>query len=241
MAQSVKNLTATPLGLYDVDGSYHVAGAMGGTATLDPDTDSAEIIDIYTSSGSASVETLSAPANTALPTISGTARVGQVLTASPGTWSGNPAPTFTYQWQRGTTNISGATSATYTLVAADAGQTVRVIVTATNSEGSDDATSAATAAVTQIPANTALPTITGTAQVGQTLTSTNGTWTGNPNPTFTRQWKADGANISGETATTYVPVEGDVGKVITVTVTGTNSAGNASATSAATVAVIAAE
>ncbi|TKT42795.1 hypothetical protein [Rhizobium sp. LC145] len=240
MAQSVKNLTATPLGLHDVDGSYHVAGALGGTATLEPDTASVEIIGIYTESGSASVETLSAPANTAIPTISGTARVGQVLTASPGTWSGNPSPTFTRQWQRGTTNISGATSATYTLVAADAGQTVRVVVTATNSEGSASANSANTASVTQTPANTALPTVSGTAQVGQTLTATNGTWTGTPTPTYTRQWKADGVNISGATATTYVPVEGDVGKVITVTVTGTNSAGNASATSAGTAAVIAA-
>ncbi|NTG07145.1 hypothetical protein [Rhizobium rhizogenes] len=239
MAQSVKNLSATPLGLYDVDGSYHVAGAMGGTATLNPDTASAEIIGIYTSGGSATVETLTAPANTALPTISGTARVGQVLTASPGTWSGNPAPTFTYQWQRGTTNISGATSATYTAVTADAGQTLRVVVTATNSQGNASANSAATAAVTQIPANTVLPAITGTAQVGQTLTATNGTWTGSPTPTYTRQWKADGADISGATATTYVPVSGDVGKVITVTVTATNSAGNANATSAGTAAIAA--
>ncbi|MGU3494218.1 hypothetical protein ACLBXM_09265 [Xanthobacteraceae bacterium A53D] len=88
------------------------------------------------------------------------------------------------------------------------------------------------------PANTALPAITGTARVGQTLTSTTGTWSGSP--TFTRQWRAAGAAISGATATTYVPVAGDVGKVITVVVTGTNSKGHVSATSAATAAVAAA-
>lgn len=90
-----------------------------------------------------------------------------------------------------------------------------------------------------IPANTVLPAITGTAQVGQVLTVTNGTWTGT-SPTFARQWKAAGVNIANATGTTYTPVVGDVGKAITCTVTATNTAGSASATSAATAAVIAA-
>lgn len=90
------------------------------------------------------------------------------------------------------------------------------------------------------PANTVAPAITGTAQVGQTLTVSNGTWTGNPTPTFARQWRANGANISGATATTYVPVVGDIGKTITCTVTATNTVDSAQRTSAATTAVIAA-
>jgi hypothetical protein len=89
----------------------------------------------------------SPPVNTALPSVSGTAQVGQTLTASPGTWSGSPAPSFAYQWQRGTSNISGATSATYTPVVGDVGSTLRVVVTATNSSGSAAAASASTAAV----------------------------------------------------------------------------------------------
>lgn len=181
----------------------------------------------------------SPPTNTALPTISGTAQVGQTLTATPGTWSGNPTPTYSYQWQRGTTNIAGATSATYTLVSADAGSTVRVVVTATNSAGSASANSANSATVTQAPSNTAPPEITGIAQVGETLTVSNGTWTGSPAPTYTRQWKSDGVNIAGATATTYVPVEADVGAVITCTVTATNSAGSANVTSAGTAPVAA--
>src|SRR6478609_2865922 len=88
------------------------------------------------------------------------------------------------------------------------------------------------------PRNTVLPTITGTAQVGQTLTRTTGTWV--PTGTFTQQWYAAGVAISGATRTTYVPVVGDVGKVITVRVTATNNRGATVATSAGTAAVIAA-
>ncbi len=90
------------------------------------------------------------------------------------------------------------------------------------------------------PVNTVLPAITGTAQVGQTLTSTTGTWTGYPTPTYARQWKKGGVNIAGATAATYVPVIGDIGGIITVTVTATSTSGTASATSAGTSAVIAA-
>ncbi len=68
--------------------------------------------------------------NTAPPTIAGTPRVGQVLTANPGTWSA-PAPAFSYQWNRDGVAIEGATSATYTVVAQDAGSAVSVVVTAT--------------------------------------------------------------------------------------------------------------
>ncbi len=88
------------------------------------------------------------------------------------------------------------------------------------------------------PANSVAPSITGTAQVGQTLTAVSGTWSGSP--TYTRQWKAAGVVIVGATGATYVPVIGDIGKVITVTVTATNDKGNVSATSAPTAAVIAA-
>ena len=74
----------------------------------------------------------SAPVNTVAPAVTGTATVGQTLSTTNGTWTGAPAPTFTYQWQRVTTNISGATSSTYVLVVADVGNTIRCVVTATN-------------------------------------------------------------------------------------------------------------
>lgn len=91
----------------------------------------------------------------------------------------------------------------------------------------------------QPPTNTASPTITGTAKVGSVLTANNGTWTGSP--TFKYQWLANAVNVAGATSKTYTPVAGDVGKVMTVSVTGTNSAGNAVKVSAATAAVAAAD
>jgi hypothetical protein len=89
------------------------------------------------------------------------------------------------------------------------------------------------------PFNTVAPVITGTAQVGQTLTSTTGTWKGVGN-TYARRWTADNVTIPGATAATYVPVIGDIGKVIRVVVSATNTSGTASATSSPTAAVIAA-
>ena len=83
-----------------------------------------------------------------------------------------------------------------------------------------------------IPANTALPVISGMPMTGMTLTTTDGTWTGFPAPTFTYQWKRGGTAISGATANSYLLVSADVGTMITVTVTATNTAGNAGGTSA---------
>lgn len=82
------------------------------------------------------------------------------------------------------------------------------------------------------PTNLLLPSIAGVLDEDEELTAIEGTWTGNP--TFTYQWKRDGANISGATSKTYTIVAGDVGKALSVAVTGTNSAGNATATSIAT-------
>ena len=89
------------------------------------------------------------------------------------------------------------------------------------------------------PVNTVLPAITGTAQVGQTLAASSGTWTNSPT-TYAYQWKADGSNIGGATSSTYLLTGGEVGKVITCAVTATNSGGSATATSAGTAAVTAA-
>jgi hypothetical protein len=95
----------------------------------------------------------SLPANTSSPTISGTPQVGQTLTAGPGTWTGTPAPTFTYQWQRCDASAANcvaipvATAQVYTLNASDVGSTIRVAVTATNTVGLVTAVSSATAVV----------------------------------------------------------------------------------------------
>lgn len=87
------------------------------------------------------------PVNTVAPVVSGTAQVGQTLTTTTGTWTGTPTITYTYQWQRNTTNISGATSSTYVAQFGDAGNTLRCVVTATNSAGSASANSNSTASI----------------------------------------------------------------------------------------------
>lgn len=89
------------------------------------------------------------------------------------------------------------------------------------------------------PTNDTAPAITGTAQVGQTLTVTPGAWSGVGEPDLTYQWNADGSAIDGATGLTYVPTAEDIGAVLTVTETARNWKGTASETSAATAAVIA--
>ena len=93
------------------------------------------------------------PQNSLPPTISGTTTEGQTLVGTDGTWAGAAPITFTYAWSRcdatgaACTPITGATSKTYVLVAADNGKTLRLSVTAKNTPGSDTQTSAPTAVV----------------------------------------------------------------------------------------------
>jgi hypothetical protein len=99
-----------------------------------------------------------APSNSAVPTISGTTQEGNTLTATSGTWSGTTPITYTYQWRRCNANggacgnINGATGSTYGLKAADVNHTIRVRVTAKNSDGTADATSDNTAKITKAAA-----------------------------------------------------------------------------------------
>lgn len=91
------------------------------------------------------------------------------------------------------------------------------------------------------PTNSVLPSIAGIPQVGVTLTADEGVWANEPT-SFTYQWKRETVNIAGATSKTYTPVVADIGATATLTVqvTGTNSAGSASATSAGAIDVIAA-
>lgn len=94
----------------------------------------------------------SAPRSTSPPTISGTAQVGEQLTANEGSWTGAP-DRYTYQWQQcdaagsGCAAIAGATGKIYGVRSADLGRTLRVAVTAINPRGRTTATSAQTGVV----------------------------------------------------------------------------------------------
>ena len=138
------------------------------------------------------------PANMSAPTISGTAQEGQMLSADPGSWSGTAPIGYAYQWRRcdagggSCVDIIPAAAQTYTLTAADLGSTIRVVVTASNSVGSSTAASAQTAVVVAgatAPANTSPPSISGTAQAGQTLSADPSTWSGTPPISYTYQWR----------------------------------------------------
>lgn len=89
----------------------------------------------------------SAPVNTAAPVLSGTETEGQALSVTDGTWTGAPAPTYSYQWERDGSAISGATDAAYILQAADVGTVITCEVTATNPMGSTTATSNASGVI----------------------------------------------------------------------------------------------
>ncbi len=88
-----------------------------------------------------------APVIAGLPVISGIAVEDMTLTATASSTTGTPSPTRTWQWKRSGSNIAGATSATYTLVSADVGETITVVQTETNKFGSDTAESLATGTV----------------------------------------------------------------------------------------------
>lgn len=89
------------------------------------------------------------------------------------------------------------------------------------------------------PVLTVAPAITGTAQVNSVLTVSNGTFTGDATIVRSYQWFAGGATIPGAVNSTYIPVAGDIGKVITARVAGTNAAGSAQGFAPPTSAVIA--
>jgi hypothetical protein len=191
-----------------------------------------------------------APVNTAPPVISGTAQAGQTLTTSTGTWTYQTTPSYTFQWQRCDANgascaaIVGATALTYVVQTADNGATLRSVVTATSVDGTTSAGSAQTAVVgSSAPNNTALPAISGTAQTGQTLTTSNGTWSPATTTTYAYEWlrcDSNGATclvISGATAATYAVQAADVGSTLRAEVAATTSAGATSATSAQTAVV----
>ena len=247
-----KTLTASTSDIADADGLDNVgynyqwlangadiAGATDPTYTLVDDDagltikvkvsfrDDKNNPETLTSAATAAVEPRPNSPATGAPSISGTVRVGETLTAEPSAIAdadGMSGAVFIYQWLADDADIAGATSDTYTLVDADLDKAVKVRVIFTdNADNEETLTSAATAAVEPRPNSpaTGAPTISGTAQVGETLTAdTSGIddADGTSGAVFSYQWLANGADVAGATSDTYTPVADDVDKAIKVKV-----------------------
>jgi surface antigen len=158
--------------------------------------------------------------NTEVPTIGGIAKVGSVLTATPGTW--RPAAVqVSYQWFAAGKVIRKASGSTFRLTRKRLGQQITVRTTATQfGYPTRSAMSAPTEAVLPgLLRNTTAPTISGNVQVDSTLTLDTGVWT--PAPALQVKWFADGAPIPDATGTTLDLGPGLVSRVITAEVTAT--------------------
>jgi hypothetical protein len=232
-----------------------IAGATEASYTLSPSDLGATITALVSASndggtGTAVTATASgvvvppAPQNTTPPAITGKTIVGQVLSADAGEWANAPE-SFSYQWERcslagaGCTAIVGAVSSQYGLVSADAGFTLRVLVSATDAGGtSPPASSGASTVVTSpvlSPHNITPPAISGSPVAGRQVAGIPGIWNGTTPLRFVYQWwmcRTACALIAGATATTYTPTRDDVGGRLELTVAATNAAGSASALSA---------
>ncbi len=178
-------------------------------------------------------------------------QVGQVLLRGQGAWTGSsPLLLSTVEWDRCNPDGTGCTvlsttSNTYTVQSADAGYSLRIKISFTDPNGTTTAASALSAPVggtiggigtTSVPANTSLPTISGTAQAGQTLSASSGSWSESPT-SYVYQWQrcdSAGGNctaIAGATSSSYAVVSADVGYTLRVAVTAANAAGSATAVS----------
>jgi hypothetical protein len=204
-------------------------------------------------SGGAGARSLTAPQNTAPPTITGVPEEGETLVGDRGQWTGTEPITYTPQWRRcdaagaACVSIVGATKTTYTVKAEDVGHTIRLQVRASNKDGNATATSKPTgvvkAALPNAPRNTTAPSIAGVAKVGEILTGSKGQWEGTEPIAYTYQWQrcdttgGSCADISGASQITYTLTSADVGNTVRFRVTASNTAGRTTAFSAATAVV----
>jgi hypothetical protein len=167
----------------------------------------------------------STPLNSVRPVLSGSAQAGQSLQVTTGTWS--PAPSsYVYAWHRCSSSgincqLSPTTSssATYLLTSGDVGFTL-VAQVAPDGLWSSSASSAASALVigsapSGPPVNSVRPALSGTAQVGQTLQVSNGTWSPTPS-SYAYAWhrcSSSGCQLSPTSSSnaSYMLTSGDVG------------------------------
>jgi hypothetical protein len=200
------------------------------------------------------------PIVASLPTVTGSAQVGSVLTAQPGGWAPATGNTFAFLWQRrygsgSYQNIPGVSGTAYTAAPNDLGDTIRVIVTVSNVDGSATATSAATGSIAAAPvatsrqggsapvaagphgaagqhgapSATALPEVSGRASVGSNLSIKSGAFSGAPaSSAVVRVMRCmqTCVAVGARNARSYKISAGDIGAVLRVTETASNGGGS---------------
>lgn len=172
---------------------------------------------------SATIGKLSTFTGTAVPVVTGTRKIGSVLTAATPAWAPNLGVTYSYQWLRGGAPIPGATGKTYTQQLADNASVVTVKVTARKFGYTERTAASAVAPVTTgafVVADGGRPTITGYRTMTGTLTAVPAAASYAPAPTsFTYQWLRDGVAVAGENRDHYTQRTADKGHVISVETT----------------------
>ena len=183
------------------------------------------------------------PIDIAPPTLSGTPEPTDTLSATPGAWSG-AGNAYTYQWQHSSdggatwADIAGAISASYTLSMADDGEILRVLVIATNPDGSVSAASASVpltnppstpVVAPAVPSWTAPPTLSQDAgKLGDRLKIAPGTWSRGAVVT-TRVMRCTKVclPVGVPNARTYTVSPADLGAILRVRETASNAGGQA--------------
>ena len=255
-----ETLTASTSGISDADGldnaTYRyqwtaggsdIAGATGSSHTLSDDdvgktikvkvsfTDDSGNRESLTSAATAQVEARPNNPATGAPSINGTPRVGETLTASTSAIAdaeGLTNVSYRYQWVAGGSDIDGATGTSYALTYNEQGQTIQVRVTFTDDRDNEETlTSEATVAVAAAPNReaTGKPAIGGTPQVEETLTADTvniDDEDGLTGVSYSYQWIARGSDIDGATGSSYTLTASQQGQTIQVRVTFTDDADN---------------
>ena len=232
----------------------YISGATDSSHTLTEDQEGRTIrVKVSFTDDAGNEATLTSAATGAVqprpgtPVILGTARVGETLTADTSDVTdseGMENAVFAYKWVAGGADIEGATGPSYTVAAGDEGLVIQVWLSFTDDGGNPETRISEGTETVQPPPNTpatGAPTISGTAEVGDTLTvDTSGISDaeGMANAVYTYRWMAGGTDIQGAAGPSYTLTGDDEGLTIQVSVGFTDDAGNPEAlTSAATGAV----
>ncbi|HEX8101299.1 MAG TPA: hypothetical protein VF533_01670, partial [Solirubrobacteraceae bacterium] len=194
-----------------------------------------------------------APAFTEPPAVTGAARDGQALSATTGTWTGTEPRRMDLQWLRcdaagaACTAVDGAGSATYRLVRADIGHTLRLRVSVTNAATAEPVRAVSDRTplvVPDPPASRVAPTVVGVPRDGRTLSADPGEWSGTTPIEHRYQWErctttvpVRCAPIDGASAATYQLRASEIGSSVRVQVTAANAGGSATAPSGTTATV----